>query len=101
MMSQTLIEVDDPEQIVPPTSRKVYVAVDERGQRIGESHHKADLTDHEVDLIRELREKDGYSYSALALKFEVPKVTIQMICTYKRRAATIARWKVILLHTPT
>lgn len=100
MLPSTALRVEEIDQIVPATSRKVFVAVDERGLRIGETHPNADLTDHEVDLMRELREKDDKSYAWLAEKFEVPKVTVQMICTYKRRAATIARWKVLLLHTP-
>lgn len=100
MPPSTALRVEETDQVVPPTSRKVFVAVDERGLRIGETHPNADLSDHEVDLMRELREKDDKSYAWLAEKFEVPKVTVQMICTYKRRAATIARWKVLLLHTP-
>jgi hypothetical protein len=42
----------------------------------------------------------GWPYDRIAAKFGCPKVTIQMVCTYKRRATTIARWKVLLLHTP-
>ena len=94
------LTVEDSDQVVPATSRKVFVAVDENGLRIGESHPNAKLTDHEVDLIRELREKDNMSYALLSEKFEVPKATIQKICQYERRAATIARWKVLLLHSP-
>lgn len=100
MLPSTPLTVEDSDQIVPSTSRKVFVAVNEQGMRIGESHPNADLTDHEVDLIRELREKDGMGYAQLAAKFEVSKSTIQMICTYQRRAVTIARWKVLLLHFP-
>ncbi len=100
MRNGTPITVEDSDQVVPATSRKVFVAVNEQGIRLGETHPNADLTDHEVDLIRELREKDGMSYAMLAEKFEVPKSTIHMICTYQRRAVTIARWKVLLLHFP-
>jgi len=99
MSPGTPITVEDSDQVVPATSRKVFVAVNEQGMRIGENHPNADLTDHEVDLIRELRE-GGMSLTMIAAKFEKPKSTIHMICTYQRRAVTIARWKVLLLHTP-
>lgn len=92
--------VEDPDQVIPPTSRKVFVAVDENGLRIGETHPNAKLTDAQVDQIRDLHEKSHKSYSQLADLFNCPKVTIQHICTYQRRATTIARWKVVLLHFP-
>lgn len=98
--TRTALVVEDSDQVVPATSRKVFVAVNEQGVRIGQTHPNADLTDHEVDLMRELREKDRMSYAWLAAKFEVPKATVQKICQYQRRAVTIARWKVLLLHTP-
>ena len=51
--------------------KKDVVAVNERGRRIGESHPRAKLTDHEVDLIRELAE-EGLTYEDIARKFELP-----------------------------
>lgn len=45
----------------------------------GEKHHRAVLTDHEVDLVLELR-SEGWSYDSLALKFETPRSTIRDIC---------------------
>jgi hypothetical protein len=61
---------------------KTYVVVNERGRRIGESHPRARLTDHEIDLIRELAEDEvdavtgklirkGLSYREIAEKFEM------------------------------
>lgn len=94
------ILAEDSDQIVPATSRKVFVAVDDAGLRIGETHHKADLTDHEVELIRQLDE-DGMPRAEIARKFETPKSTITMICTHQRRSTTVTRWKAILLHSPT
>lgn len=91
---------EDTDQVVPLTSRKVYVALDERGQRIGESHQNAKLSNAEVDRMRDLREEEKWSYERLAALFQVPKATVQKICNYDRRATTIARWKVILLHSP-
>ena len=65
---------------------QVSVPVNDRGYRIGQHHHRAGLTDADVELIRILHERDGLSYTALAYKFEVPKSTIAAICQYKRRA---------------
>lgn len=100
MLDAAVLVEEDRDQVVPPTSRKVYVAVDQAGLRIGETHPNAKLTDREVDEIRDLREIAGWGYEQLASTYNVPKVTIQMICTYQRRATTVARWKVILLHFP-
>lgn len=100
MARGTPLTVEDSDQVVPTTSRKVFVALDEDGNRIGETHQNAKLSDAQVDQIRDLHEKDGLSYGQLAERFTVSKVTIQCICNYSRRASTIARWKVLLLHTP-
>lgn len=94
------LAVEDSDQIVPPTSRKVFVAVDENGLRIGETHHRARLSDAQVDEIRDLHELHKWSYEQLADKFAMPKITIAKICTYERRASTIAGWRVVLLHFP-
>lgn len=100
MIGAAVLVEEDRDQVVPPTSRKVYVAVDENGQRIGETHHNAKLTDQEVEQIRDLHELAGWTYDELASAYGAPKITIAKICTYQRRANTIARWKVLLLHTP-
>jgi hypothetical protein len=100
MIGASILVEEDRDQVVPPTSRKVYVAVDEAGLRVGETHPNAKLTDKEVEQIRDLHEIAGWNYSELAEAYSAPKVTIQKICTYQRRASTIARWKVLLLHFP-
>lgn len=101
-MSQNGIPItaEDTDQVVPTTSRKVYVAVDENGIRIGETHGNAKLTDAQVDEIRDLAESKGMRARAIAELFGAPVITIEKILSYERRATTIARWKVILLHTP-
>lgn len=100
MGSRIPLTVEDFDQVVPTTSRKVFIAVDENGLRIGETHPNAKLTDAQVDEMRDLRENDGLTYDQLAERFGVPYITVQKICTYARRASTIARWKVLLLHMP-
>ena len=49
---------------------KKYVVVDEAGRRIGESHPRARLTEHEIALIAELAEDEGLNYQAIAKRFE-------------------------------
>ena len=56
-----------------------------RKRNAGQNHPRAKLSDREVLLIRELREIEGWSYNRLALAFEQSKVSVQMICTYRRR----------------
>lgn len=60
------------------------------GNRIGESHHKAVLTDHEVDLLLELR-AEGKTHAWLAEKFEIPKISVRSICSGRTRSVAIAR----------
>jgi hypothetical protein len=68
------------------------VAVNEKGQRIGEDHPRAVLTDHEVDLLLELK-AEGYSLAWLAAKFEISRVHAWRIVTGRKRAQTPARFK--------
>jgi hypothetical protein len=64
----------------------------ERGYVIGEGHPKATLSNHEVDLMRELHEEfpvghpQHMGYRRLAKKFEVTKTAARKICTYHSRA---------------
>ena len=88
--------------------RKI-VAVNEHGRRIGESHPRAKLTDHEVDLIRELAEQ-GLTHEQIARKFELsdkpapcasmPKRTVGgayvgRIVRCERRGQSVAGHKVV------
>lgn len=51
----------------------------------GETHWKAELTDHEVDLMRGLHEEDGWGYRRLSKTFEVPRETVRSIVNYRTR----------------
>lgn len=70
------------------------IGVNDAGISCGQDHHRAKLTDHEVELIRQLHE-DGLSYGQLADKFGVNKATVADICKYRRRLQVATRWKVI------
>jgi len=69
-----------------------YVAVNERGRRIGEDHPRATLSNDAVDLIRELHEDEGRSYGYIAIKMKISVNTIKKICRYERRAQIPERW---------
>lgn len=71
---------------------KKRVAVNERGLRIGQWHHNARLTDHEVELLLRLRD-EGWSYNRLADKFEISKSSVAHICRGERRCQTPAGYK--------
>jgi hypothetical protein len=94
------------------------VAINEKGMRIGESHGRAKLTDHDVDLILDLLDaraaliatygnhtnlKGGeirkaladthLSHRRIAEKFEVSKWLIRRIEAGECRLQTAVRWK--------
>jgi hypothetical protein len=58
--------------------------VNERGYRIGESHHNAKLTDSQVDLAFCMKET-GLGYGAIAKLMGVSKSTMRDILTLKNR----------------
>jgi hypothetical protein len=73
------------------------IRVNEGGRRIGEDHHRAKLTDADVDQILALRDA-GMSYGKIASKFDdipggVAKSTVRDICTGRIRAQLCARIK--------
>ena len=68
------------------------VAVNEKGQRIGEDHPRAELTDHDVELLLELR-AEGFSYRWLGKKFEIHYTHARRICMGSRRGQIAARFK--------
>lgn len=70
------------------------VYLNERGNRIGESNPRAQLRDHEIELLLQLRE-EGFSYSWLAQKFECSKSAVQWYCNGGRRCQVAARVKTV------
>jgi hypothetical protein len=71
-------------------ARRRFILYAESGNRRGESHHKAVLTDHEVDLMLELHEQ-GKGYTWLANTFEIPYDTVRSICRGRTRGVPITR----------
>jgi DNA-binding Lrp family transcriptional regulator len=56
-------------------------------KRHGERHPKAKLTDDDVRLMRELREKYSLSYREIGEKFDCSLWTARDIVTYATRPA--------------
>ena len=75
------------------------VAVNGQGRRIGEDHHLAKLSDHEVDLLLSLRD-EGYSYGWLAAKFEISKSAVRWFCIGGRRGQSVAGFRAIVIVDP-
>jgi hypothetical protein len=99
-----------------PTPTRL-VAVNAAGHRIGEGHHRAILTDHEVDLMLALLDereallercqREGrtrsqtdkelnvcrLSFGMLAIAFEVSKAAVVAIHRGDRRGQITAGWK--------
>lgn len=69
------------------------VAVNERGRRIGEDNPNATLTDHEVELLFELRDTEGWGYRRLAKHFEISKSQVRRILKGTHRGQQPARYK--------
>ena len=64
---------------------KEYILIT-MGWRTGERHQKARLSDHDVELMRQLRE-GGMTYREIAEKFECSLWTVRSIVTYASRYA--------------
>lgn len=71
------------------------IAVNERGRRIGEDHPHARLTNAEVELLLEIREREGWSYTRLARKFDIAKTTARDYIKGRRRCQTVMGFKEI------
>jgi hypothetical protein len=54
------------------------------GYRIGDSHHRAELTDHEVELMRQLRD-GGMRVAELARRFDRSKGYVSKVCNFALR----------------
>lgn len=71
---------------------KVLIPYNENKKRIGEYHHNAKLTDHDVELIRQLAE-GGMRYASIAMKFNISSETVGRYCRYELRAQTPVEYR--------
>jgi DNA invertase Pin-like site-specific DNA recombinase len=72
---------------------RIYIAINERGYRIGSSHHNCTIPDDVVSSIRDLHEDQGIGYRRLARMFGISRGAVQKICNYSRRAQSVASWR--------
>jgi len=85
-------------EITGAYQRKV-VGTDDRGRPIGQDHHRAKLTDHEIDLIIELRAQ-GMWLEVIAQKFEISKSYACEICKGKKRTGMVVGQAVVWRWVP-
>lgn len=69
-----------------------HVQIGEYGKRVGESHGRAKLSDHEIELIRQLKEQ-GMPAGEIAQKMECSRRYIYKLVNYERRASVVAQWR--------
>ncbi len=74
--------------------KTILVAVNERGLRIGQDHHQAKLTDHEVGLVFQLV-RAGFTSREIAGKLRVSLDLIKKIRCGQRRCQTVAGYKLV------
>jgi hypothetical protein len=72
--------------------RNKNVRLSVQGQRCGETHPNARLTDHDVELMRQLHE-GGMQCSKIAHKFDCARTTVSGIVNYQHRVAIPMSWK--------
>jgi hypothetical protein len=56
----------------------------DNGYRIGDSHHRSGFTDHEVELMRKLRDF-GLKVEEIARRFEATKGYVSKVCNFQIR----------------
>jgi DNA-binding CsgD family transcriptional regulator len=69
-----------------------FVAVNDRGRRVGQDHPKAQLTDAEVERLLALREQ-GYGYKRLARMFDISARSVRDFCSGRTRSHLVAGFR--------
>jgi hypothetical protein len=69
--------------------------LNELRRRVGESHHRAKLTNAEVEVIRDLHAEKAMGYRKLAQKFEISSGHVRRIIKLRVRAQVPTDWKLI------
>ncbi len=68
------------------------IQIGEYGKRINESHGRAKLSDHEIELMRQLREQ-GMPAREIAEKFEVGKRYVYKLVNFESRASIVVQYR--------
>lgn len=74
------------------------VGVNERGHVVGQDHHRAKFSDHEIDLMIELI-ADGMPQKLVAEKFECSRSAVSYYARGLRRGQTVTGQKTATLRT--
>lgn len=74
---------------VEQRAKKRMVAVNAKNYRLGEDHHRAKLSNHEVELLLNLAD-EGYSQTWLANKFEIGRRTVRDYLAGRKRCQSPA-----------
>lgn len=74
------------------------VATNDRGMRIGETHHRAKYPDALVDKVRDMHEEQGMGYGAIAQALNLSKSIVREWCRYSKRAQTCEGWKRVVVE---
>ena len=70
-----------------------HVCVNDRGLRIGESHPRAKLSDHQIEEIRTLAIEHRVPYRELAKRFSISFGYVWKIVSFKRRNKLPAEYR--------
>ncbi len=73
-------------------TKPALIQIGEYGKRVGESHGRAKLTDHEIDLVRQLKEQ-GMPATEIAEKMEISKRYVYKLANYERRASVLTEFR--------
>lgn len=76
-------------------TQRRQIGVTAEGRRAGQWHQNAILTDREVEQMRNLHERDGWTAKDLAAKFDVSKSLAEKILRYEKRVARVERMKTV------
>jgi hypothetical protein len=86
---------EDKELQEPARTRKEaeVIALNERGFRIGATHHNATIPEEIIQRLRYLHEEEGIGYRRLGRMFNIRRDTVVKICRYERRGQVPHAWK--------
>lgn len=70
------------------------VAVNEMGRRVGDSHHNAKLTNHEVEMLLTMH-GPGFGYGKLASIFEISKSMARNYIKGRARCQSVHEWRTV------
>jgi hypothetical protein len=79
--------------------RKRSVSVNDRGHVVGQDHHRSRLSDHDIDLIRELR-AGGMPLREIGEKFEISIQSVSYYARGDRRAQMAVDQKFVHVREP-